>query len=175
MNFISEDGHKSASHGIKSSVLALQSEAIGIPMIQVKTSREGYEGNFKKTVRALKDEGIEGGVFGDIYVVEHKDWIERVCGEIGIQAILPLWDSDTSKLIHEFLEYGFKSLVVATQLDESLLGKDLDEEFVRKLIELGADPCGEKGEYHTFVTGGPIFKKGLKVTQGKKEKRDIRN
>ncbi|MDD5095122.1 MAG: diphthine--ammonia ligase [Dehalococcoidia bacterium] len=173
LNFISEDGERSASHGIKASVLALQAKAIGIPMIQVKTSWEGYEGNFKKAMGVLKETGVEGGVFGDIYLQEHKDWIERVCNEAGMQTTFPLWGSKTLDLILEFIDLGFESLVVATKLEESLLGKKLDRNLINRLIEMESDPCGEGGEYHTLVTAGPIFhNKRLEIVYGKREMKD---
>jgi len=172
VNFISENGERSRSHGIKAEVLRMQSEAIGIPMVQVRTSWENYEENFKKVVRNLKEEGIEGGIFGDIEVEEHKGWVERVCTELGIKAFLPLWGCEPEELIADFWALGFKSVVVATRLDESLLGRDLDRAFLTEIQKFNCHPCGESGEYHTFVTGGPIFKKSLKVIQGKREKRD---
>jgi len=172
VNFVSEDGERSRSHGIKASVLALQAEAIGIPLIQVKTSWGNYEENFKQVVRELKDKGIEGGVFGDIDLEEHKEWVERVCNEVGIKAFLPLWGIRAEELLGELLKLEFKAIVVATRLKEDLLGKVLDEVLVSQITKLGSHPCGESGEYHTFVTTGPIFKKALKVTRGKKEKRD---
>ena len=172
LNFISEDGERSRSHGIRASVLALQAEAIGIPLIQVKTSWENYEENFKRVVRELKDKGIEGGVFGDIDLQEHRDWVERVCGEVGIKAFLPLWQVRPEELIDEFLRLEFKSMVVATRLEESLLGKVLDKALVRQIVKLGSHPCGESGEYHTFVTAGPIFRRALNVTKDGRERRD---
>ena len=172
LNFISEDGDKSRSHGIKSDVLALQAKAIGIPLIQVKTSWENYEENFKKVVKELKDKGIEGGVFGDMDLEEHREWVERVCGEVGMKAFLPLWGIKPEKLIAEFLKLKFKAIVIATKLEEGLLGKVLDKALIRRIVKLGSHPCGESGEYHTFVTAGPIFKRALKVTNGERERRD---
>jgi len=172
LNFISEDGARSRSHGIKAGVLALQAEAIGIPLIQVKTSWANYEENFKKVVGALKDKGIEGGVFGDMDLEEHREWVERVCSEIGIKAFLPLWDIRPEELIEEFLKLKFKAIIVATRLDETFLGKVLDKALVRQISRLGSHPCGENGEYHTFVTDGPVFRKALKVTRGERKKRD---
>jgi diphthine-ammonia ligase len=172
LNFISEDGERSRSHGIKASVLALQAEAIGIPLIQIKTSWENYEENFKKVVRKLKDKGIEGGVFGDIDLEEHREWVERVCREVGIKALLPLWGIEAEELIEELLKLNFKAIVVATRLEETFLGKILDKALVRQFSKLGSHPCGENGEYHTFVTDGPIFRKALKVTRGERKKRD---
>ena len=172
LNFISEDGERSRSHGIKSSVLALQAEAIGIPLIQIKTSWENYEENFKKVVMELKDEGIEGGVFGAMDLEENREWVERVCSEVGIKAFLPLWGIRSEELIEEFLKLKFEAMVVATRLEENLLGKVLDKALIRQISKLGSHPCGENGEYHTFVTDGPIFRKALKVTRGESKKRD---
>ena len=172
LNFISEDGERSRSHGTKASVLALQAEAIGIPLIQMQTSWEDYEENFKKAVRELQDKGIEGGVFGDMDLEEHREWVERVCSEVGMKAFLPLWGIKAEDLIEEFLKLKFKAIVVATRLEKNLLGKVLDKDLVRQISKLGSHPCGENGEYHTFVTDGPIFRRALKVTGGESKKRD---
>jgi uncharacterized protein (TIGR00290 family) len=172
INFISEDGERSRSHGIKANVLALQAQAIGIPLIQVKTSWENYEENFKKVARELKSKGIDGGVFGDMDLEEHREWVERVCSEVGIKALLPLWGIKPDELIDEFLKLQFKAIVVATRLDENLLGKFLDKAMVKQISRLGSHPCGENGEYHTFATDGPIFRKALKVTGRERRKRD---
>ena len=130
LNFISENGERSRSHGTKAGVLALQAEAIGIPLVQVKTSWEGYEQNFKKAVGELKDKGIEGGVFGDIDLEEHREWVEKVCGEVGIKAFLPLWGAKPEKLIDELLTLKFRAMVVATRLDENFLGKEQKKYYV---------------------------------------------
>jgi uncharacterized protein (TIGR00290 family) len=172
LNMISEDGERSRSHGILTRVLDLQSEAIGIPIIHVKSSWEDYEENFKKTVRELKKEGIEGGVFGDIDLEEHREWTERVCGELGIKPIMPLWKIEPEKLLSEFLELGFRARVIATKLDANLLGKDINKAFITEIQKFNSHPCGENGEYHTFVTDGPIFRKRLKVKEVRKEKKD---
>lgn len=172
VNFLSEDGKRSRSHGIKAEVLDLQSEAIGIPIVQVKTSWENYEENFKKVVTELKEKGIEGGVFGDMDLEEHREWIERVCAELGIKPLLPLWGIGPGDLLADFWGLGLEAVTVATRLDESLLGRNLDKAFLAEIQNFNCHLCGESGEYHTFVTNGPIFKKLLKVTQGKREKRD---
>jgi len=172
VNFISEDGKRSRSHGILAKVLDLQAKAIGIPIVQVKTSWEDYEENFKRAVMELKGKGIEGGVFGDMDLEEHKEWVERICTELEIKPLLPLWGIEPEELLAQFRESGFEAIVVATRLDEGLLGKSLDEAFLTEIRKFGCHPCGESGEYHTFITGGPIFKKLLKVSQGKRERRD---
>ena len=172
VSFVSEDGERSRSHGIKAEVLRLQAEATGIPLMQVRTSWEDYEENFKRVVTELKEKGVEGGVFGDMDLEEHREWIERVCGELEIQPILPLWKMEPGALLTEFWEIGFKAIVVATRLEESLLGRSLDKAFLEEIERFSSHPCGESGEYHTLVTDGPIFQGPLKVTQGKKERRD---
>jgi len=172
VNFISESGETSRSHGIKASILELQSKALDIPIVQVKTSWENYEENFKKVVRGLKREGMGGGVFGDIDLEEHREWVERVCAELEIKPLLPLWGIGPEKLLADFWDLGFKAVIVATRLDKSLLGRNLDKAFLTGIQKFNCHPCGESGEYHTFVINGPIFKKLLKVTQGKREKRD---
>jgi len=91
LNMISEDGKHSRSHGISSDLLRLQGEAMGIPIIQRKTSKKTYEKEFKRAVSCLKKENIRAGVFGDVDVQEHRDWIERVCNELGIKPVFPLW------------------------------------------------------------------------------------
>jgi len=172
VNFVSEDGLRSRSHGIRKEVIALQAETIGIPLIQARTSWGEYEENFKRVVGELKNKGVEGGVFGDIDVEEHRQWVERICGELGIKPFLPLWLADPEELLDEFIGVGFKAIVVATKLDKNLLGRGLGQPLLAELKELGAHPSGEYGEYHTFATEGPIFQRPLKVARGEIGKRD---
>ena len=172
LNFISEDGRRSRSHGIKADVLALQAKAIGIPIVQVKTSWEDYESNFKKAVGELKTKGIEAGIFGDVEIEAHREWVERVCGEVGIKPFLPLWGREPEGLLAELLRLKFQAIVVATKLEPELLGKRLNRSVIERIKMLGFHPCGENGEYHTFVTAGPIFKKKLKIIEDKRERRE---
>lgn len=172
LNFISEDGQRSRSHGIKAEVLALQAKAVGIPIVQVRTSWEDYEENFKKAVRQLKSQGIGGGVFGDIEIPEHREWVERVCSQLGIEALLPLWGRKAEDLIDQLLRLKFRAIVVATRLEPDLLGKELDMSVIERISMLGSHVCGENGEYHTLVVAGPIFKNGLKISTGGREKRE---
>lgn len=176
LNMTSEDGRNSRTHGLSAKFLQLQSEAMGIPIVQRKAGWENYEEEFKKTLSDFKAKGMQAGVFGDIDLQEHRDWVERVCKEIGIQPILPLWKEERRKLMKEFINLGFKALVVATNpefLGKEWLGRIIDEKFIKDLNDLGnIDLCGEKGEYHTFVYDGPIFKKPIKFTRGEKVLKD---
>lgn len=172
INMLSEDGSYSRSHGINSELIKAQAEAIGIPIIQPKTTWESYEDNFKDTIMQLKNEGVEAGVFGDIDLQEHREWVERVCRETGIKAILPLWGEEREKLLMDFITSGFKAIVCSTNasfLGSEWLGREVDYKFIEDLKALGnIDLCGEKGEYHTFVYDGPIFREPVKFTKNKK-------
>ena len=176
LNMITEDGKRSRSHGIRTSCLKAQAEAMGIPIIQRRTTWENYEELFKKAMSGLKKEGISAGIFGDIDLQEHRDWVERVCKDVGIKPILPLWKEEREKLLEEFISLGFEAIIVATQakfLGKEWLGRTIDEELVKKLKAIGPiDLCGEKGEYHTFVYEGPIFKEPVKFVIGEKTQKD---
>jgi len=176
LNMTSEDGTHSASHGVSSELLKKQAEAMGMPIIQRGARWGTYEGEFKKAVSHLKKEDVEAGVFGDIDVQEHRDWVERVCKDIGIKPILPLWKGEREELLEEFIEAGFRAIIVATQPDllgKEWLGRQVDGKLVKDLKELGnIDLCGEKGEYHTFVYDGPIFKKPVEFAIGEKTLKD---
>ncbi len=158
LNCTAEDGSRVRSHGFPAGVVGLQARAMGVPLLQVHTSWEAYEANFKDALRTMKASGVEGGVFGDMDLEEHREWVERVCAEVSVQALLPLWKADPWALLEEFWGAGFRAVVVATRLDPSLLGRPLDRELVARMVALGAHPCGERGEYHTLVTDGPLFR-----------------
>lgn len=172
LNMISEDGKHSRSHGINSNLLRLQAESIGIPIFQKKTTRETYEEEFKKAVLDLKEENVHVGIFGDIDLQEHRDWVEMLCNDLRIKPILPLWGRKREELLVEFINSGFKAVVIATQADflgKEWLGRQIDRGFVEELkTNENIDLCGEKGEYHTFVHDGPIFKKPVEFIAGKR-------
>lgn len=167
LNMISEDGKHSRSHGVSSDLLKLQAEAIGIPIIQRRTTWKSYERVFKKAVSDFKKEGIRAGVFGDIDLQEHRDWVERVCKDIGIKPILPLWKKKREELLKEFIQAGFKAIVVSVRADilgKEWLGQHINEAFVNDLKKKkDIDLCGENGEYHTFVFDGPTFKRRINI------------
>lgn len=172
LNFLSRDGKKSVSHGIRSELLRTQAEAVGIPIVQGRTTWKTYEHVFKKTVSRLKQLGVEVGVFGDIDSRPHRDWIERVCGEMVIKPMWPLWKRERESILDEFIGAGFVAVVVATKADllgEEWVGRRLDEKFVEDLKKhQDVDLCGEEGEYHTLVIDGPIFKKKINILESRK-------
>ncbi len=173
LNLVREDGR--SYHGLTGELIARQAEAMGIPIFQCRTSWGDYEQNFKDLVKYLKELGAEAGVFGDIDIQEHRDWIERVCKELDVKPILPLWNKTRDEVISEFIGSGFEALVVATDakyLGKEALGRTIDYDFIDYLRERDVDICGEAGEYHTFVTGGPLFKGAVKIEESDKILRD---
>jgi uncharacterized protein (TIGR00290 family) len=161
INMCDADSDKSRSHGLPKLLVYRQAQAMGMRIIQPVTSFQNYESVFKETIAKLKQEGVEGGVFGDIYLMEHRVWIERVCREMEIEPIFPLWDFSTADLLQEFVSEGFTSMLVAINqkfLTEEWLGRKIDESFLKDIkSHPNIDPCAENGEYHSFVYDGPIF------------------
>ena len=178
-NMVTEDGKRSWTHGLSSELLQVQSQAIGIPLIQRRTTMANYEAEFKNMLLTLKQEGVSGGVFGDIDLDEHRRWVERVCHEVGVTAYLPLWGQSQDKIMRDFIASGFEAMVISAKTDlfgEEWLGHKIDSEFLSHLSELKQTKditlCGESGEYHTLVTDGPIFNQRVEILETNKVLRE---
>lgn len=175
VNFISDNPQKVRFHGTDASLIGLQSQALGIPLHQKVTSWEEYERDFKAGVSELKQPRLRGMVFGDIYLDPHREWVERVCGEIGIVALEPLWGRDTGELLAQFIDLGFKSVIICAKaelIEQNWLGRTVDREFMQYLVDKGIDPCGENGEYHTLVVDGPLFKQSIELLESRVYERE---
>ena len=175
VNFISQEFKRVSFHGTESRLIQLQSQSLGIPLLQRETTWNGYEQEFREAVRSLLPHGIKGMVFGDIYLQEHKDWVERVCGDLGIEAIEPLWDKSSEKVFTDFIDAGFEAIIVSAKaelIDEDWIGQRVDRNFMEYLKAKNIDLCGENGEYHTLVVDGPLFKRRIEVTESRTIKRD---
>lgn len=150
--------------------MKFQADLIGIPLVQKEVSpdMEKYEEEFKAAVTELKGSEIGTMVFGDIYLLEHESWIERVCGDLKINALEPLWNTTPEKIIDEFVGLGFKAIIVSCKADimgKEFLGRLVDKDLAEELKKKGICPCGEKGEFHTLVVDGPIFRKPIKIVK----------
>lgn len=154
-----ESGKRSRSHGVPPSVLRSQAAALGVDMQFYGTSWQDYEENFIATLRAARDEGITHAIFGDIDLIQHREWEENVCAAADLTACLPLWNEQRRNLVDEFLALGFKAIVVCVNgryLGKEFCGREFDQAFLADLPD-GVDACGENGEFHTFVYDGPAF------------------
>jgi diphthine-ammonia ligase len=165
LTMFAEDG-KSRSHGLPLSVLQTQAASLDIPLVVRNTSWADYEANFLSSIRGFKESGIEYGVFGDIDLEAHLEWVTRVCGTVKIRVYEPLWKRNRRELLNEFLDLGFRATIVSVKLEAlpiSFLGRNLSREVITDLERAGVDASGEGGEYHTVVTDGPIFSKSIRL------------
>ena len=177
-NFVNPQ-RASLSHGLSAEIIQRQLAAVDILFLQKSMPKEGYRQAFIKLINEWKiQKGIEAIVFGDIYLQEHKDWIDKICDELKVEAILPLWGKDTQELMAEIISAGFKAMIVSTKADllgPEWLGREIDDQFITDLKAVGKiDLCGERGEFHTFVYDGPIFREKVIFNKGEKRLRDNR-
>ncbi|MEM2081154.1 MAG: diphthine--ammonia ligase [Candidatus Bathyarchaeia archaeon] len=170
------DPEKSNFHMIRTDVLDAQSEAISIPIVKYVTTPETYEQDFKKALLQMKSKGVEGIVTGDVFDValHEAGWLDRICGEVGLTPVKPLWHRDTTQILQEFINAGFRAVLVRVKTDLlglEWLGREINPVFFEDLRKLGnVDPCGEHGEFHTVVIDGPIFRKRIEILESEKVK-----
>lgn len=164
--------HKRISmHGIREELLDLQAASIGIPLIKVWVSEgtnDEYERQMRDILTHAKNDGIEHVIFGDIFLEDLRAYREKNLAQIAMTAVFPLWKSDTTALVHDFINKGFKTLLCCTNdayLEEEWLGREITQEFLEQLPE-SVDPCGENGEYHTFCFDGPLYSAPITFTLG---------
>jgi uncharacterized protein (TIGR00290 family) len=172
MTSVNSEAERISMHGVRKTMLQQQVGAIGIPLsilsLPGHISMEDYDKIMRERMQGFLDEGITHSIFGDIFLEDLKKYREQRLEEVGLKGHFPLWKRDTREIIAEFLNLGFKTLVVSvdgSKLDKSFAGRILDQSFLDDLPE-GVDPCGENGEFHTFVFEGPIFQKPLSFTKG---------
>lgn len=175
---INSDLDRISMHGLRKELLLAQVQQIGLPLKLVSlpgmVSSEVYNQKMRSAVEDLKQEGFTHSVFGDIFLEDLKKYREEQLAGAGLKAVFPLWKNDTAGLMREFIEVGFKAIVVTTSsrvLDPSFCGRLIDESFIKDLPE-GVDPCGENGEFHTFVFDGPIFKTPVSFEIGEKKEEE---
>ncbi len=171
-----ESGERSRSHGLTREVLAAQADALGVPVRFGAASWAGYEAEFRRVVAAgTREAGTSVGIFGDIDMEDHREWVERVCGEVGARACLPLWQRDRRQLMGEVLDTGLEAVIVAVRdgvLAPDLLGRTIDAELIGEVERAGSDAAGENGEYHSLVVDGPLFGRRLEIELGERSLRD---
>lgn len=165
-----EDGERSRSHGLRPDVIAAQANRLGITSLTTRCTWETYTAQYTAMLAEAKALGVTHVVFGDIVGAPHRAWNEQVCAAHGLTPVMPLWELPTLQLAREFLGKGGEALLVTVRppaLDESWLGRALSHDLLARLAEMGIDPCGEFGEYHTVVTNCPLFSSRLELTPGR--------
>lgn len=177
---VTEDYGRVSMHGVREAVLAEQAEAIGLPLVPVTLpadcSNEVYEKRMGEVLEKQRTLGVLTVAFGDIFLEDVRRYREARLAEVSMKALFPLWKRDTSELARTFVHLGFRAVVTcvdSSALDGRFAGRDFDESFLRDL-PAGVDPCGENGEFHSFVWHGPVFARPVPIERGKVVVRDGR-
>jgi uncharacterized protein (TIGR00290 family) len=164
---LSRDYDRTSIHGIRRILLEEQAQSLRFPLEKVlisrNTSSEEYESKMQQTLEKYQARGVCSVVFGDIFLEDLRTYRENNLSKIGMKAIFPLWKINTTKLAYTFIDSGFKAVITCVDsnaLDEIFVGRSFDEEFLSQLPTV-VDPCGENGEFHSFVYDGPIFQNSI--------------
>jgi uncharacterized protein (TIGR00290 family) len=157
-----------------------QAESLGISLEEVLlspiSSNEEYDAKMREMLERYKAEGVSAVVFGDIFLEDVRKYREERLASVGMKGIFPLWGRDTTELARTFTQLGFKAVITCVdteQMDAGYAGRAFDEELLASL-PAGVDPCGENGEFHSFVYDGPIFTRTIPHTTGEVVLRDGR-
>ena len=177
---VTEGYDRISMHGVRRSLLEEQGAALGVPVDKIyitqKASNEEYEAKMKEKLLHYKNMGVLSVVIGDIFLEDLRRYREQKLAETGMKGIFPIWKRDTTELAHSFIDLGFKAVITCIDshvLDKKFVGRDFDEQFLSDL-PLGVDPCGENGEFHSFVYNGPIFQWPIAHQKGEIVLRDNR-
>lgn len=169
-------------HGVRRELLEAQARAIGLPLIGLtldpRSSNEAYETAFTRAIEALRAAypGVRRIAFGDLFLEDVRAYRERLLTPLGMEAYFPLWGENTNALARRFIDDGFRARLVCvdtTQLDGAFVGREFDRALLGD-APADIDPCGENGEFHTFVTDGPVFGTPVACTLGERVLRDGR-
>ena len=162
---ITEDVDRISIHGVRRVLLESQAESLGLPLYKIfiskRSSDEEYGHKMKEMLTHFSRLGVTSVVFGDIFLEDLRKYREKQLSIVGMEGIFPLWKKDTHELAHAFINLGFRAIVTSTDsemLDRKFVGREIDEKFLAQLPP-AVDPCGENGEFHSFVFSGPIFEK----------------
>lgn len=169
---INEEYQRISMHGVRVDLLNEQAESIGLPLIKIQVpempSMETYERLMETVLTGLQQKGASAAAFGDIFLEDLRKYREDGLALLQLKPVFPLWKIPTDRLLREFTDLGFKTIITCVNekyLDKSFAGRVIDNDFLKDLPP-GVDPCGENGEFHTFVFDGPLFKKPIPFTKG---------
>ena len=171
ITFYDRDTRRVRFHATRVEMLETQAAATGIDLRAIPTAWPEMEGALQRELSSLRDEGFRGCVLGDIHLADVRAWYEERVTAAGLQHVEPLWGEPPQRLLDEFVSTGGRAVVTCVELaklDESWLGRVIDERFASEIAGAGVDPCGENGEYHSFAFAGPVFKMALSWTMGER-------
>ena len=169
---VTEEDRRIGVHGVRHELLERQAESIGLPLHEVLIPRECpnaiYEERLAAVLREIQAQGIHHLAFGDLFLEDIRHYREKQMSALGLEAVFPLWGLDTARLARLFIHLGFEAVLVCVNgehLDPAFVGRAFDRDLLRDLPAV-VDPCGENGEFHTFVDSGPIFAAPIAVALG---------
>ena len=169
---VSESHRRVSMHGVRVALLERQATSLGLPCHQLllpeTPTMAAYEQHMAATLQELAGRGATAAIFGDIFLEDLRRYREEQLTKLNLQAVFPLWGVSTKVLIREFLALGFRTITTCVNekyLDQSFVGRVIDEDFLRDLPP-HVDPCGENGEFHTFVFDGPLFREPIAFEKG---------
>ncbi|MBS1634335.1 MAG: diphthine--ammonia ligase [Bacteroidetes bacterium] len=169
---ISREHQRVSMHGVRKELITRQAQSLGISSRKVylpeNLDMPVYDTYMKHEMALMKQRGLDHVVCGDIFLEDLRKYREEKLSSAGIQAHFPLWKINTTDLLKEFIALGYKAVIVCvdqSKLDNSFLGRELNLELINDL-PAHVDPCGENGEYHSFVYDGPIFNEPINIRQG---------
>lgn len=177
---LTTDYDRISMHGVRRSLVEKQAESLGLPLEIVAISKGAdnaeYEAQMQATLLRYKQQGVNAVAFGDIFLEDVRQYRLNNLTKVGMEGVFPLWKKDSHKLVRSFITQGFKSIITCVDtkvLDAQFAGRLIDETFLSEL-PASVDPCGENGEFHSFVYDGPIFNYPLSITFGERVLRDER-
>lgn len=175
---LTRDFDRVSMHGVRRILLKKQGEAVGLPIEEIwiskSASNEEYEAQMKDVLEKYNLAGVRDVLFGDLFLQDIRRYREEKLSAIGMNAVFPIWKRETGALAHYFVDEGFRAIVCCIDpkfLDKKFCGTEFDNTFLSRL-PAKVDPCGENGEFHTFVYDGPIFKNAIEVKVGEVVLRD---
>jgi uncharacterized protein (TIGR00290 family) len=175
---VTEGYERISMHGVRRELLEQQAKSIGLPLHEVRIPPQCgnpiYEARMEEALRLFYDRGVRKVAFGDIFLEDLRAYREKNLARIGMTALFPIWKRDTRELIRFFHQQRFRAIAACVNtkvLDRRFAGRELDQSFFRDLPP-GADPCGENGEFHSFVFDGPIFQSPIPIRTGEIVNRD---
>lgn len=161
INFYDPATDRVRFHATRSDLIKAQADAIGIGIRQLGAPWERYEATFVDMLAELRSDGFAGVVFGDIHLADVRAWYEDRVRAAGLEHVEPIWGEPPAELVAEFVASGSRAVITCVELpklDETWLGRIIDERFVHDIGALPVDPAGENGEYHSFTFAGPLFR-----------------
>ncbi len=177
---VTEDYDRISMHGVRATLLEQQAQSLRLPLEKVyltsNSSNEEYEEKMRDKLTQYRGQGVFSVVFGDIFLEDVRKYREGNLAKIGMRGVFPLWKRDASELAHTFIDLGFKAVITCVDsnvLDRGFVGRVFDGQFLSELPGT-VDPCGENGEFHSFVYDGPIFRERIAHRKGKVVLRDSR-